>query len=80
MTLFSSMFGLNGLESNMVAAAGGTKALAILAGAMSIVFFAPNLWQYRLKLSVPLGLATSMMFVLCVLRFDAESPFLYFQF
>jgi alginate O-acetyltransferase complex protein AlgI len=78
--LLQAMCGLRGIEPDILAACGGATGVAILTALAAIVFVAPNLWEIRWRLSYPLAMAVVMVFVLCVLRFDAESPFLYFQF
>ena len=79
-SLYASMFGLRGSEVNVLAAMGGAVGLAVLGGLLSIIFCLPNLWQISWRYHWATAVALSATFVLCVLRFDAESPFLYFQF
>lgn len=79
-SLLSSMVGLQGFEANVLLAVGGTTSLLILCGLLAIAFFAPNIWEWKLQPSLVTAVAMSALFVLCVLRFDGESPFLYFQF
>lgn len=78
--LLSSMFGLAGFEANLIAAMGGISSIAVLAGLMGIIFFSPNIWEFTMRSSLPYAVALSVLFVVCVLRFDGDSPFLYFQF
>ena len=78
--LLQSMAGLHGSESNILSACGGTVAAGVLLVLLGIVFCAPNIWQIKWRSNLPLAFALSLAFVVCVLRFDGESPFLYFQF
>ena len=78
--LLGSMFGLSGFEANVLVALGGVSSIAILCGLLGIIFFFPNVWEFTMPASLPYAIALSLAFVLCVLRFDGESPFLYFQF
>ncbi len=81
--LFASLLGLQGVEagtSAILASLGGIKSMILLGGLLTIIFLAPNAWQWRFRPSVPLAVALSILLVVCVLRFDAQSPFLYFQF
>lgn len=78
--LLASMIGLHGWEADLLARVGGASSLAVLAGLLAIIFFAPNIWQIRMRANLPFACALSLAFVACVLRFDSESPFLYFQF
>ena len=78
--LLASMLAINGIESGVLAAVGGVKSAAILAALLGMIFLLPNLWQFRIKASLPLAAALSVAFVICVLKFDSDSPFLYFQF
>ena len=79
-TLLSSMVGLNGFHWNVMNACGGIKSIAILAGLLAIIFFAPNLWQIKFRFNAITAAALALLFFICVLRFAQESPFLYFQF
>ena len=79
-SLLQSMIGMHGFEAGALAAIGGIKAAVVLAALLVIVFFAPNLWQIKFKPSFSMAIAMATLFVVCVLRFDCESPFLYFQF
>ena len=81
-SLFKSMIGFHGVEAipDLLTVIGGMKAAIILFGLLVVVFFAPNLWQINFRPSLPLAVSTAAIFVVCVLRFDAQSPFLYFQF
>jgi alginate O-acetyltransferase complex protein AlgI len=51
-----------------------------IVAAMGIVWLAPNLWQIRWPENLGSAIALGMLLVICILRFDIESPFLYFQF
>lgn len=79
-SLLQSMIGWNGIEADLLGAVDGVKSLVVLGGLLCIVFFAPNLWQWKFRPSLPLAVVASLLLVVCVLRFDANSPFLYFQF
>lgn len=80
--LLKSMLGANGVEGigGFLSVIDGVKPLIVLCFLLSVVFLAPNVWQLRFRPTIPMAVALSAMFVLCVLRFDAQSPFLYFQF
>jgi len=82
-SLLQSMVGFHGVEAGVggvIEFCGGLKSIMVLAGLLSIVFFTPNLWEWKFRPSLPLAIGLSMLLVICVLRFDAHSPFLYFQF
>lgn len=77
---YRSIIGLNGMErdlsiSTLVSMGFGTTITATL-----FCWLLPNTWNYRPRLSLGTAVALSLVFVFCVLRFDSESPFLYFQF
>ncbi|MFC1758459.1 MBOAT family O-acyltransferase [Planctomycetota bacterium] len=78
--LFVCLFGGNGLESNVLAQIGGASKLVTLTGLLVVVFAAPNLWQIKFRPTSLSTLVLSAVLVVCVLRFDSQSPFLYFQF
>ena len=79
-SIYGSMLGLNGFEPDMKGAIGGLKSAILLAGLLGIIFCLPNLWQLKLRYNFLVAAVVSMVFIVCVLRFDSESPFLYFQF
>lgn len=79
-SLVSAMAGLRGVESELLSTIGGAHGIAILGILLAIVFLAPNVWQIKFQPTIGYALALSFVFVVCVLRFDSESPFLYFQF
>lgn len=81
--LLSAMACLHGYETEILGTIGGVKSAGVLGGGLCIIFLMPNIWQIRMQWwnrSVPFAVALSAVFVICVLRFDADSPFLYFQF
>ena len=77
---YAAIFGLHGIEMDFGLGIVTTTGFLTAAAALIFCWFAPNTWNYRPKLSIGTALILSALFVLCVLRFDAESPFLYFQF
>lgn len=77
---YQAILGFRGIESdlslNILFSMGfGTTLVATL-----FCWLAPNTWNYRPRLSFGTAITLSLLFVICVMRFDAESPFLYFQF
>ncbi len=78
--LLSSMAGLRGFETHILAAVGGSSSVAVLWTLLAVIFLAPNVWQLRMRASLPYAAALSLALVVCILRFNVESPFLYFQF
>ena len=78
--LFTCLFGGFGFEPNVIAQVGGLSSIVKLVGLLAIIFVAPNLWQIKFKPTPLSTFALSIVLVVCVLRFDSQSPFLYFQF
>ena len=78
--LLGSMAGNHGFEIDPFSALGGSKALALLAGLLTIVFASPNIYEMKLRPNMWLGVAMGLALAVSVLRFGQESPFLYFQF
>ncbi len=78
--LFGSMFGRYGIEPDWLAAIGGTSNAVVLGVLYMIIFAAPNLWQLRFRPSPAGAVVLAGLLFICVLRFDSQSPFLYFQF
>ena len=79
-SLLSSQFGLNGFETNILSSVGGVTSVGLLVILLGILFFVPNVWTWNLRPTMPAAISAAFLFVFCILRFDGESPFLYFQF
>ena len=80
MSLWESMLGLRGIESDLKAAVQGVTGMGLLSAMLAICWFAPNMWSIRFRPNLFYLSALSFTMVICVLRFDSDSPFLYFQF
>ena len=78
--LFASMAGTHGIEPSAMEAFGGMKSILQLCVLSAIVFFAPNVWRIRIRRNAISMVTLAAVFVVCVCRFDSQSPFLYFQF
>ena len=77
---YAAIFGLRGVEADY-----GMSLIPVLGFVVTIVallfcWFAPNTWNYRPRLSLGTAVILGILLVVCILRFDADSPFLYFQF
>ena len=72
--------GANGFETSLSQASLNLKAVAVLAIALAICWFAPNASQISRPKSLGAAVIMAVLFWVCMLRFDSESPFLYFQF
>jgi alginate O-acetyltransferase complex protein AlgI len=77
---YSAIFGLHGIEGDVGRSLMSFSGAGVVFGALVFCWMAPNTWNYRPKLSLGSAAVLSILFLICVLRFDAESPFLYFQF
>ncbi len=77
---YAAIFGLNGIEVDL--GRGMLQSTGFLVAIASLIFcwIAPNTWNYKPRLSLKTALILSALLVVCILRFDTESPFLYFQF
>lgn len=78
---------LLGVMSGWRAGQGGNLALVttplaygVLLLALGIAWFLPDTWRLNLPRRRAWGFALAVLLVLCMLRFAAPSPFLYFQF
>jgi alginate O-acetyltransferase complex protein AlgI len=76
----AAMAGMSGLDPQPLAACGGVGSFSLLAFLLAIVFALPNTSQLRLAPRPALACLTALALLVCVLRFNVESPFLYFQF
>jgi alginate O-acetyltransferase complex protein AlgI len=54
--------------------------IALMGGALAIVFLAPNSWEFRLPRTRLAAVLLALLVVVCLLRFAQPTPFLYFQF
>jgi alginate O-acetyltransferase complex protein AlgI len=77
--LLAVMTGVRGGEGGHLAMV-TTEAAGTLIVAAGIIFVAPNTWQMRFPRSRLAAAALAALLLLCVLRFAAPSPFVYFQF
>jgi alginate O-acetyltransferase complex protein AlgI len=77
---FAAISGFHGFEANLTQCGFDISAILMLVLAFSICWFFPNAHEYRPNLTPKSALALASLLVICVLRFDAVSPFLYFQF
>ncbi len=77
--LWRSMLGLHGFDL-VTFLAHDIKSILLLAMMLGIIFLLPNVWQIRFEPNWAWATGLSFLFVMCVMRFDNPSPFLYFQF
>jgi alginate O-acetyltransferase complex protein AlgI len=79
--IMGAMAGARGFEPPAAAwGAWGTPHLLFLAVGLAAVFTLPNTWQIRYPRTVAAGITLAVLFVVCLLRFGTQSPFIYFQF
>lgn len=76
----SAMLGWRGVDPVPLAACGGAVGWLVVGVALGVIFLAPNVWRLRLPRNALAACGLSLLLVVCILRLDAESPFLYFQF
>jgi alginate O-acetyltransferase complex protein AlgI len=76
----TALVGMNGIERDfgreLVVSFGGFAVVA----ALLFCWLAPNVWNYEPPLDWRTSFVMAGLLAICILRFDAESPFLYFQF
>lgn len=77
---YSALFGLRGIEADLGRAVIVSSSFLVAIAALIFCWIAPNTWNFRPRLSLGTALALGAILVVCILRFDSESPFLYFQF
>jgi alginate O-acetyltransferase complex protein AlgI len=75
----SAICGANGIERQWINSI-SPFALGLLIIALAICFLFPNANQISPKKNIAMTVGMAVLLVICVMRFDAESPFLYFQF
>jgi alginate O-acetyltransferase complex protein AlgI len=72
--------GRNGIEQSLGHAGVSPASLAIILAGMIACWALPNAWQIEKRINIASAVILAVLMTLCILRFDAESPFLYFQF
>ena len=77
---YAALFGLHGVEADFGRAIIQSSGFLVAIAALLFCWIAPNTWNYKPRLSLGTALALGTLLVMCILRFDSESPFLYFQF
>tara|TARA_R110002111_G_scaffold144910_2_gene211311 strand:- start:181114 stop:182514 length:1401 start_codon:yes stop_codon:yes gene_type:complete len=78
--ILASMIGLHGLYGSPEDWVVIQHSLPLLICLLIIVFCLPNTWNWNFKPRWQTAVMFGSLFTLCVIRFSAESPFLYFQF
>ncbi len=76
----AALAGLRGIESDSGRSLWLSFGGMTISAAIGFCWLAPNVWNYQPKFSWPIAVALSGLLWICILRFDADSPFLYFQF
>jgi alginate O-acetyltransferase complex protein AlgI len=77
---FSAVLGFRGIESDLGQSVLLTFGFAIVIASTVFCWASPNVWNFQPRMTVGTALILAALFVICVMRFDADSPFLYFQF
>jgi len=77
---YAAIFGMRGLEADLGWNSLTSTGFAVAIAALLFCWLAPNTSQFQPRPSLATALILSALLVFCILRFDAESPFLYFQF
>jgi alginate O-acetyltransferase complex protein AlgI len=80
LALYAALAGWRGCETQPLEAIGGMTSLVLLTMLTGIALAAPNLWKIRFRLNALSGVVVAALLLICLLRFDTASPFLYFQF
>ena len=77
---YGAIFGIHGIEPDFGRSVFRTTGFVVAIGSLLFCWMAPNTWNYQPRSSLGTALILSLLLVVCILRLDAESPFLYFQF
>ncbi len=77
---YAAIFGLQGIEADLGRSVLQSAGFLVAITTLFFCWSAPNSWNFQPRWSLGTAIALSALFVVCILRFDAESPFLYFQF
>jgi alginate O-acetyltransferase complex protein AlgI len=76
----AAITGRHGFEPHFGLAVWASLSGILAVAAMAFCFLAKNCWDYRPSLNWQSSVVLAALLVVCILRFDADSPFLYFQF
>ncbi len=77
---YAAIFGMHGIEADLGRSILKSTGFLVAIASLLFCWSAPNTWNFQPRWSLGTAIALSALLVMCVLRFDAESPFLYFQF
>ena len=77
---FAAILGCRGFEADMGWSILNSTGFLVTVAALVFCWFAPNTWNFQPRLTLGTALLLSALLVVCILRFDGDSPFLYFQF
>lgn len=76
----SALIGVSGIEPDFGRNVWLTFGASATIAALLFCFIMPNCWRFRPRLTWSSSITLASLLVVCILRFDSESPFLYFQF
>ena len=77
---YAAIFGLQGIEADLGQNVLESTGFLVAIASLFFCWSAPNTWKFQPRWSMGTAIVLSALLVVCILRFDAESPFLYFQF
>jgi alginate O-acetyltransferase complex protein AlgI len=77
---YAAIFGLRGIEADLGRSVLKSTGFLVAISSLFFCWSVPNTWYFQPRWSLGTAIALSGLLVVCILRFDAESPFLYFQF
>jgi len=77
---YAAVFFGRGLEEDFGWSVVKSTGFMVTIASLIFCWLSPNTWNFQPRLSLGTALVLSALLVVCILRFDAESPFLYFQF
>jgi alginate O-acetyltransferase complex protein AlgI len=77
---YASLLGSDGLGLSMSSLRAMIPLWSVLSLSLAAIWFLPNVWRMSIPRTLPMAVLTAIVLAVCILRFDSESPFLYFQF
>lgn len=77
---YNAILGLHGIETDFGIKYIGSIGFVTTVLALGFCWWSPNTWNFRPRFTPITAMILGVLFVVCVLRFDGDSPFLYFQF
>ena len=76
----AAILGCRGFEADLGRSILTSTGFLVTLASLVFCWLAPNTWNFQPRLTLGTAFLLSALLVVCILQFDGDSPFLYFQF